>query len=280
LSLSRFLNKKLGKNITSKLKARVTPKLNIKLRTKLNSKLNTKLNPKNPTGSVTNNNLQEKNKKSKKSNNKSKNNLNSNDFEEDSNNIIRHGLNNNLNQASSRIIKNSSSSNLQSRNLNFGLKEISKKVKEIVRKHKRTTYKIISDLIISEINEKDSKDEKNIRRRIYDSLNVMKAMNLFKKDPANKYILWNGENEMIKNRNSDSENYEEEDSSENENFNEKENKKKKFVTDNKIKKEENYHHLQKHNEKIESRSNLNTHINSVQEKIKELENLIVRKKFN
>jgi hypothetical protein len=82
---------------------------------------------------------------------------------------------------------------LHTRNSNFGLKEISKKVKEIVKKLRRATYKQISDVIVNEINEKDSKDEKNIRRRIYDSLNVMKAMNLFRKDTCNKFILWNGD---------------------------------------------------------------------------------------
>jgi hypothetical protein len=80
-----------------------------------------------------------------------------------------------------------------SRSSHFGLKEISKKVKEIVKKLRKTTYKEISDLIINQMNEKDTKDEKNIRRRIYDSLNVMKAMNLFQKDPSNKFILWKGE---------------------------------------------------------------------------------------
>jgi len=80
-----------------------------------------------------------------------------------------------------------------SRSPHFGLKEISKKVKEIVKKLRKTTYKEISDLIINQMNEKDTKDEKNIRRRIYDSLNVMKAMNLFEKDPTNKFILWKGD---------------------------------------------------------------------------------------
>jgi len=79
------------------------------------------------------------------------------------------------------------------RNSHYGLKEISRKVKEIVKKLKRTTYKEISDSIVAELNEKDGKDEKNIRRRIYDSLNVMKAMNLFDKDPTNKFIVWKGE---------------------------------------------------------------------------------------
>jgi len=89
-------------------------------------------------------------------------------------------------------IKSKKLSSNHTRNSNFGLKEISKKVKEIVKKLKQATYKQISDVIVNEINEKDSKDEKNIRRRIYDSLNVMKAMNLFRKDSCNKFILWNG----------------------------------------------------------------------------------------
>jgi hypothetical protein len=93
------------------------------------------------------------------------------------------------------------------RSSNFGLKEISKHVKEIVRRLRKTTYKQISDIIVNEINEKDSKDEKNIRRRIYDSLNVMKAMNLFEKDPSNKFILWNGDRADYNNyNNNDNEN--------------------------------------------------------------------------
>lgn len=96
-----------------------------------------------------------------------------------------------------KAAKLASNAQASTRSSNFGLKEISKKVKDIVRKFKKTSYKQISDIIVSEINEKDSKDEKNIRRRIYDSLNVMKAMNLFKKDSTNKYILWNGTDESF-----------------------------------------------------------------------------------
>ena len=56
-----------------------------------------------------------------------------------------------------------------SRNTAFGLKEISKRVMEIIKQSGQTTYKAISDQIVNEINEKSAKDEKNIRRRIYDS---------------------------------------------------------------------------------------------------------------
>lgn len=82
---------------------------------------------------------------------------------------------------------------LNSRNTSYGLKEISKNVLKIVKKYKSTTYKEISDMIVSDINAdlNGSKDEKNIRRRIYDSLNVMKAMNIFKKEKNLKNIVFN-----------------------------------------------------------------------------------------
>ena len=83
-----------------------------------------------------------------------------------------------------------------SRNTAFGLKEISKRVMEIIKQSGKTTYKAISDQIVNEINEKSSKDEKNIRRRIYDSLNVMKSMKLFQKDKGSKTIMWNYDQEI------------------------------------------------------------------------------------
>ena len=82
------------------------------------------------------------------------------------------------------------------RNTAFGLKEISKRVMEIIKQSGKTTYKAISDQIVNEINEKSSKDEKNIRRRIYDSLNVMKSMKLFQKDKSSKTIMWNYDQEI------------------------------------------------------------------------------------
>ena len=87
-----------------------------------------------------------------------------------------------------KIIKNP-------KKLNFGLKEISSKVIEIIKREKQTSYKEISDEIINNINESGTKDEKNIRRRIYDSLNVMKSINLFSKDKRTKKIFWNTKNE-------------------------------------------------------------------------------------
>jgi hypothetical protein len=110
-----------------------------------------------------------------------------------SNKISKKQKLNKLNESPPPTVRSKKLSSNHTRNSNFGLKEISKKVKEIVKKLKQATYKQISDVIVNEINEKDSKDEKNIRRRIYDSLNVMKAMNLFRKDSCNKFILWNGD---------------------------------------------------------------------------------------
>ena len=54
------------------------------------------------------------------------------------------------------------------RSFGFGLKEISNRVREIIKRVGTTSYKEISDEIVNEINEKNTKDEKNIRRRIYD----------------------------------------------------------------------------------------------------------------
>ena len=83
-----------------------------------------------------------------------------------------------------------------SRNTAFGLKEISKKVMDIIKQNGKTTYKAISDQIVNDIQEKNEKDEKNIRRRIYDSLNVMKSMKLFNRDKDSKTIMWNYDKEF------------------------------------------------------------------------------------
>lgn len=93
-----------------------------------------------------------------------------------------------------KVLKN------QTRSSGFGLKEISNRVREIIKRVGTTSYKEISNEIVNEINEKNTKDEKNIRRRIYDSLNVMKSMKLFKKDKATKKIVWNFFNEKTTNQ--------------------------------------------------------------------------------
>jgi hypothetical protein len=78
-----------------------------------------------------------------------------------------------------------------SRNNSFGLKEISNRVMDIIKENGQTTYKDISDQIIKENNEKNLKEERSLRRRIYDSLNVMKNLNLFNQDKQSKTIMWN-----------------------------------------------------------------------------------------
>ena len=77
------------------------------------------------------------------------------------------------------------------RNTAFGLKEISRRVMEIIKSSGKTNYKTISEQIVKEIDNKNEKENNNIKRRIYDSLNVMKSMKLFKKDKKSKAIEWN-----------------------------------------------------------------------------------------
>ena len=131
-------------------------------------------------------------------------NENLNDFE------IKDYKQNNLNKKKYLSIKHNkclskieieNKNNLKSRNKTYGLKEISYKVKQIIKKKGCTTYKEISDEIVNEINQKGANDKKNIRRRIYDSLNVMKSMKLFKKDKFTKKIMWNLDIENFNNKN-------------------------------------------------------------------------------
>ncbi len=131
-------------------------------------------------------------------------NENLNDFE------IKDYKQNNLNKKKYLSIKHNkclstleieNKNNLKSRNKTYGLKEISFKVKQIIKKKGCTTYKEISDEIVNEINQKGANDKKNIRRRIYDSLNVMKSMKLFKKDKFTKKIMWNLDIENFNNKN-------------------------------------------------------------------------------
>jgi transcription factor Dp-1 len=55
-----------------------------------------------------------------------------------------------------------------------------------------TTYNEVADELVSEFKKEDhfSCDEKNIRRRAYDALNVLTAMDIISKDK--KHIRWKG----------------------------------------------------------------------------------------
>ncbi|XP_024638632.1 transcription factor-like protein DPB isoform X2 [Medicago truncatula] len=80
-----------------------------------------------------------------------------------------------------------------------GLRQFSMKVCEKVESKGRTTYNEVADELVAEfadpINsvltpDKQQYDEKNIRRRVYDALNVLMAMDIISKDK--KEIQWKG----------------------------------------------------------------------------------------
>lgn len=65
-----------------------------------------------------------------------------------------------------------------------GLKVLSWKVKEIVERLGSSTYQEVADILVKETEEGDgdTKDEKNIRRRVYDALNVLIAVGVLQKN--------------------------------------------------------------------------------------------------
>ncbi|KAD5508495.1 hypothetical protein R6Q59_030889 [Mikania micrantha] len=80
-----------------------------------------------------------------------------------------------------------------------GLRQFSMKVCKKVESKGRTTYNEVADELVAEFSEPsngdqapDQKqyDEKNIRRRVYDALNVLMAMDIISKDK--KEIQWRG----------------------------------------------------------------------------------------
>lgn len=68
----------------------------------------------------------------------------------------------------------------------------SRRVCEKLKEHGETTYKAVaSDLILeSQINQEEV-EERNVRRRVYDAINVLIAMNIIEKKPDKK-IKWIG----------------------------------------------------------------------------------------
>ncbi|KAG8452137.1 hypothetical protein GDO86_004071 [Hymenochirus boettgeri] len=80
-----------------------------------------------------------------------------------------------------------------------GLRHFSMKVCEKVQKKGTTTYNEVADELVAEFstadthispNESQAYDQKNIRRRVYDALNVLMAMNIISKEK--KEIKWIG----------------------------------------------------------------------------------------
>ncbi|XP_074316840.1 transcription factor-like protein DPB [Silene latifolia] len=79
-----------------------------------------------------------------------------------------------------------------------GLRQFSMKVCEKVESKGRTTYNEVADELVAEYadasnalgNNEQGYDEKNIRRRVYDALNVLMAMDIISKDK--KEIQWKG----------------------------------------------------------------------------------------
>lgn len=80
---------------------------------------------------------------------------------------------------------------------NTGLRHFSMKVCRKVEQKGKTTYNEVADELVKEVfaerDEAEAKgklDEKNIRRRVYDALNVLMAMDIISKDK--KDIRWKG----------------------------------------------------------------------------------------
>ncbi|KAG0484406.1 hypothetical protein HPP92_008485 [Vanilla planifolia] len=80
-----------------------------------------------------------------------------------------------------------------------GLRQFSMKVCEKVESKGRTTYNEVADELVTEFADPSNNlaspdqqqyDEKNIRRRVYDALNVLMAMDIISKDK--KEIQWKG----------------------------------------------------------------------------------------
>lgn len=75
-----------------------------------------------------------------------------------------------------------------------GLRHFSMKVCEKVQEKGKTTYNEVADDLVAEEMKNNSYDnncdQKNIRRRVYDALNVLMAINVISKDK--KEIRWIG----------------------------------------------------------------------------------------
>ena len=80
-----------------------------------------------------------------------------------------------------------------------GLKVLSWKVKEIVENLRSGTYQEVADCLVKETDETegDAKDEKNIRRRVYDALNVLIAVGVLQKNGKKVEAFKREENPIV-----------------------------------------------------------------------------------
>lgn len=58
---------------------------------------------------------------------------------------------------------------------NKGLRNLSYRVKKIIEEEQQTTYRFVAEKLVKENNE-SNKDEQNVKRRVYDALNVLIAV--------------------------------------------------------------------------------------------------------
>lgn len=78
----------------------------------------------------------------------------------------------------------------------MGLKEIAKEVNIFMLEENTENYKVICDKMVMNHNFEE-KDEKNIKRRIYDALNVIKSIKYFDKDLDANTLKLSKEKELL-----------------------------------------------------------------------------------
>lgn len=70
-----------------------------------------------------------------------------------------------------------------------GLKDISKRVIEYLKANESTNYKAVSEALLGQLSIDDLNESKNIKRRIYDIINVLKAINCLKQDSSKRIAI-------------------------------------------------------------------------------------------
>jgi len=92
-----------------------------------------------------------------------------------------------LNQKQDKVETKKKKKKNPSRKTKKGLRHFSKRVCEKVESKNVTTYNEVAEELVTELNEEvdneeEKADPKNIRRRVYDSLNVLTAMDIISKE--------------------------------------------------------------------------------------------------